>query len=507
MDVEQIPAALTEMEQLRQELARRSLINFVMYNDERYLVGRHHKMIAEQLEATLRDVVAIRNGEMHEEDSDNLRLMIFAPPRHGKSRIVSQEFPVWAIGNNPWMSVMITSYADELSREFGLITRNKMRDNEQLFGVSLAEDMSRSDRWKLSSEVGDSGVITAGVGGSITGKGAHIALIDDPVKNYEEAASETIRRKNYNWWLSTLRSRLAPGGAVIVIMTRWHQGDLAGAMLKAAETDPEADQWKVLNFASEAKKDDILGRPEGEALWPERYDKKYLERTRATIGSYMYNAMYQGRPSPPDGTMFKRKDFRYWELENGTYVLHRDEGDERFAVEQCWCFQTCDPTSSSKSTADYFACGTWIVTPRNDLLLYNVTRYQMDGAQQPRYITDLYRRYTPEIVGIEVNGVGNTIFQILRDQGIPVHELRASTDKATRSLAMGAKYEAHKVYHMQGAEWLGDYEDELTAFPHGEHDDQVDVASYAAILHTDVTISKTQETVISASMPYQISPY
>lgn len=507
VDVDHIPTMLDELEQMRRELARRSLLNFVLYNDDRYMVGRHHKMIAEQLEATLRDVVAIRNGEMREEDSDNLRLMIFAPPRHGKSRMVSQEFPVWAIGNHPWMGVMLTSYSADLVREFGLLTRNKMRDNEQLFDVSLAEDMSRADRWMIQGGRAESGVMASAVGGQVTGKGAHIAIIDDPVKNYDEAASLTMRNRNFNWWLTALRTRLAPGGAVIVIMTRWHQDDLAGRMLKYAENDDLADQWKVLNFTAEAEEDDLLGRAPGEPLWPERYGKKSLTTTRASMGSYMYNAMYQGHPSPPDGTMFKRKDFRYWEIENGTYVLHRDEGDERFAIEQCWHFQTCDPTSSSKSDADYFAGATWIVTPRNDLLLYDMSRYQMEGAQQPRLIIDLYRRYTPEVVGIEVNGVGNTIFQIVRDQGVPVHEFRASTDKLTRAIPMGAKYEAHKVFHMMGASWLGEYEEELTTFPHGAHDDQVDAASYAAILHAEITINTKQEATISASTPYQISPY
>ena len=502
-NIKDVPDLLRQVEAMREELARRHLLDYTLYMDDTYQVGRHHRAIAAQLEATIRDVVAIHDGKMKEKDSDNLRVMIFMPPRHGKSRLVSQEFPVWGMGNHPWMTWMLTSYSADLAQEFGRITRNKMRESEHLFGVRLAEDAARADRWSLEGSH-ENGIVAAGVGGAITGKGAHIAIIDDPIKNYEEASSETVRRNAYNWYQTTLRTRLAPGGAIILVLTRWHEDDLAGRLL--VDMKHGADQWKVLSLPALAEENDPMGREPGEALWPERYDEDSLNKTRIAMGSYMFNAMYQQHPYPPDGTMFRRKDFRYWELDNHTYLLHRDTGDERFSPDQCWHFQTVDPTASDKTTADWFVCSTWIVTPKNDLLLWDVFRAQMEGAEQPRLLYDQYRRYMPTCVGIEVNGVGRTMFQWLRNAGIPVMELNAMRDKFTRAIPMGARYEAHKVFHRMGAEWLDTFENELAAFPMGTHDDQVDTASYAAILTQELISRGSGESMVAVDMPNTISP-
>lgn len=501
---DQLMAALSQIEAARDELARRHLLDFILRHDDTYEVGRHHQVIANQLEETLRDVVAIHNNEMRWQDSDNLRVMIFTPPRHGKSRLVSQEFPVWAIGNNPWLSMMLTAYSADLALDFGRMTRNKMLDHEELFGVKIDTGAARADRWTINGH-DDRGVVAAGAGGAITGKGAHIAIIDDPFKNYEEAASSTIRESIYKWYLTTLSTRMAPkGGAIIIVMTRWHEDDLAGRLLRDAESG--ADQWKVIDLPALAEENDLLGRAPGEALWPEAFDEDYLKSRSVAMGSYLFNSMYQQHPSPPDGTMFKRADFRYWEIDNHTYVVHRETGDERFAPEQCWHFQTTDPTASDKPTADWFVCSTWIVTPKNDLLLYNVFRAQMEGAEQPRLIMDQYRRYLPSAVGIESNGVGKTTFQVIRNAGVPVWELKASRDKVTRAIPMGARYEAHKVFHMMGADWLDDYEDELIGFPNAAHDDQVDTASYAAAVLADMATKTNNEAVLELDMPLSISP-
>ena len=503
VNVRAVPDMLRQVEAMREELARRHLLDYTLFMDETYKVGRHHRLIAAQLEATIHDVVAVREGKMRESDSDNLRVMIFMPPRHGKSRLVSQEFPVWGMGNYPWMTWMLTSYSADLSQEFGRMTRNKMRDSEALFGVKLSEDAARADRWSLEGSH-ENGIVAAGVGGAITGKGAHIAIIDDPIKNYEEASSETIRARAYNWYQTTLRTRRAPGGAIIVVLTRWHEDDLAGRLLKDMENG--ADKWKVLSLPALAEEGDPLGRKVGEALWPERYDEKNLTSTKVAMGTYLFNAMYQQHPSPPDGTMFRRADFRYWELDNHTYLLHRDTGDERFSPDQCWHFQTVDPTASSKTTADWFVCSTWIVTPKNDLLLWDVFRAQMEGAEQPRLLLDQYRRYLPSCMGIETNGVGRPVFQMLRNAGVPVVELKATTDKVTKAIPMGARYESHKVFHRIGASWLGDWEDELAGFPMAAHDDQVDTASYAAILTQELSDRGAGASYVEVDVPHVISP-
>ena len=177
--------------------------------------AKHLDLLCEKLEA-------VERGEL-------LRLMVFMPPRHGKSEVVSKKFPAWYLGRNPDKEIIISSYSADLAYDFSRIARNTFREwGPKLWGLNLADDSSAVGRWGIQGHRG--GLVAAGVGGPITGRGAHVAIIDDPFKNYEEAASETIRQKVLNWYKSTLRTRLAPGGAIVLVMTRWHEKDLAGEL-------------------------------------------------------------------------------------------------------------------------------------------------------------------------------------------------------------------------------------------------------------------------------------
>ena len=410
------------------------------------------------------------------------RLMVFMPPRHGKSEVVSKKFPAWYLGRNPDKEIIISSYAAELAYDFSRIARNTFREwGPRLWGLNLADDSGAVGRWGIQGHRG--GLTAAGVGGPITGRGAHVAIIDDPFKNYEEAASETIRQKVSNWYKSTLRTRLAPGGAIVLVMTRWHEKDLAGELKEAMEVGGE--QWEIIELPAIADEDDILGRQPGEPLWPERYPLSELQSTKATLGSYLWAALYQQKPSPTAGNKFKRAWFRYFEIDCDFVVLHtpgEEEEIKRFPLNQCWCFQTCDPAASTKTSADYFVLATWFVTPHKDLLLRDVIRTRLEGPDQPKLFEQGYQRWRPRLQGVETKNMGITLFQDLRRKGLPVIDLKAETDKETRALPVMARMEAGTVYFLKNAPWLGDYEDELLMFPNGEHDDQVDVTSYAGIV-------------------------
>lgn len=499
-------SALEQAELIQQELARRHLLDFICLADPTYKVGAHHRIVANQLEATYNEVAAVKAGRLHPDDCTENRIIITMPPRHGKSRMCTEEFPAWGLGNHPDLSFIITSYSADLAYDFSRRARNRLAEHAKLFGIRVAPDSAAVGRWSIEKHP-HGGLVASGVGGPITGRGAHIAIIDDPFKNWQEAASKTIRENVKDWYRTTLRTRLAPGGAIIVILTRWHEDDLAGWLLKEAK-EGTGEQWKVINLPAIAEEDgDLVGRKVGEALWPDMFGVKYLEDTKMALGSYLFNALYQQRPRPAEGTIFKRQHFRYFDVSEGVYTLHREDGlTDRFGLEQCWHFQTCDPAGSSKDEADYFVLSTWVVTPRADLLLYDVQRLHIEGADQPSLISSGFQRFHPSIIGIESKGIGLTLFQILRNSGLPVHELKAETDKVTRSLPVAARYEAHKVFHMQGAHWLGDWEDELTAFPKGQHDDQVDTASYAAILLAEVMSSWQGSAVAVLDDPVLISP-
>ena len=404
------------------------------------------------------------------------------PPRHGKSEVVSKKFPAWYLGRNPDKEVIVSSYSADLAYDFSRIARNTFREwGPKLWGLSLAGDSGAVGRWGVRDYRG--GFVAAGVGGPITGRGAHVAIIDDPFKNYEEAASETIREKVLNWYKSTLRTRLAPGGAIVLVMTRWHEKDLAGELERAMAEDGE--QWEIIDLPALAKENDILGRQNDEPLWPDRYSLSELEAIKTALGSYLWAALYQQRPSPAAGNKFKRAWFRYFEIIDGQGVLHtpgEEEETKRFPLNRCWCFQTCDPAGSTKTSADYFVLGTWLVTPHKDLLLRDIIRVRLEGPDQPKLFEQGYQRWNPKLQGVETKAMGLTLFQTLRRKGLPIIDLKAEVDKETRALPVMARMEAGTVYFLKNAPWLGSYEDELLMFPKGEYDDQVDVTSYAGIV-------------------------
>lgn len=272
------------MELLKRRKARTGLIPFTEYTNHAYEPAPPHSEIAEKLEA-------VERGEID-------RLMIFMPPRHGKSELASRRFPAWYMGRNPQKQIIAASYNSDLASDFGREVRNIIRTNEfsRLFNVKLAEDSRAAGRWNTDA---GGAYVAAGVGTAVTGRGAHILLIDDPVKDREEAESELRRETIWNWYTSTAYTRLMPGGAVILIQTRWHEDDLGGRLLEAENNG--GDKWVKVNLP--AIKD-------GQALWPERYNVDALKRIKAAIGPRDFEALYQQNPTPDDGTFFLRDWFK-----------------------------------------------------------------------------------------------------------------------------------------------------------------------------------------------------
>mgnify|MGYP003543156319 FL=1 len=278
------PAAAAK-ELLARREARNSLVGFTRYTMPKFEAGAHHKLIASALER-------VERGEVK-------RLMIEAPPRHTKSELASRRFPAWYLGRNPDRQIITSTYAAEFAQDFGREVREIVASEEYqaLFpGVALAQDSQAKGRWHTT----DGGVYVAvGVGGPITGRGAHLALIDDPIKNRQDADSEVIRESLWRWYTSTLRTRLMPGGAIVLVMTRWHEDDLAGRLLEASETGGEP--WEVVRLPAVE---------DGKALWPEWYPLPELEKIKSAVGPREWSALYQQQPTAEDGTFFKREWFR-----------------------------------------------------------------------------------------------------------------------------------------------------------------------------------------------------
>lgn len=396
-------------------------------------------------------------------------LMVTIPPRHGKSTLISHYYPVWYLGRYPDNRIIGASYEADFAAQWGYKARNTMSEHgKALFGLSVSGDSSARDRWDIAGHSG--GMNTAGVGGAITGKGSNLLLIDDPVKNAEEANSKTYRDKTYEWYKSTAYTRLEPGGSVVLIMTRWHSDDLAGRLLQ-----DEPDMWTVINLPAIAEENDMLGRQPGEALFPKRFNVDALMEIKKTVGPYWWNALYQQRPSALEGTIFKKQYLKYATLNNGIIDL----GDKKVVLSECLIFQTCDPAVSTKASADYFVLGTWALTKSNDLIWLDDIRTRLEGPDQINLFKQAHLRWKPAVQLVESVGVGKTLFQMLKREGLPVVELKAETDKVTRALPAAARMEAGCIYLLKTLPDLADIEDELLSFPKGSHDDIVDVLSHA----------------------------
>jgi len=300
-------------ELLNRRIARKSLIDFTEYTKPDFESAEHHKLICEKLEA-------VERGEID-------RLMIFAPPRHTKSELASRRFPAWYLGKNPNKQIITATYSGDLASDFGRDVRNIVAEQEysNLYpDVSLRDDSKSANRWHTNT----GGVyISVGVGGAITGRGAHIALIDDPIKNRKDADSETIRNGVWDWYTSTLYTRLMPGGAIVLIQTRWHEDDLAGRLLEAQKNG--GDKWEIIDLPAIDK--------DHKALWHGWYPIEALERIKANIGAREFSALYQQRPQPEEGVYFKREWFNRYELGKhpkntncygaGDYAVSDGEGD------------------------------------------------------------------------------------------------------------------------------------------------------------------------------------
>jgi predicted phage terminase large subunit-like protein len=403
------------------------------------------------------------------------RLIITMPPRHGKSECTSKYFPAWYLGVYPHKRVILASYAAEFAEEWGGKARDLLEyHGERLFGITIKHNSKAAARWVISDAEG--GMQTCGVGGPLTGKGADLLIIDDPVKNAEEANSEVIRQKTWEWFTSTAYTRLEPGGAAIIIQTRWHEDDLTGRVLTHAKET--GDRWELINFPAIAEPGDELGRKPGEPLWPGRYDLPALAERKRMLGSYQFSALYQQSPVPPEGALFKREWFRYYTLDGDFYRLGSGGGLVRGI--HCRRFGTMDLAFSLKKEADYTVICAWAVTPKADLLLLDMVRARMDAPEFPKQIKRMVEEHGLDYLGIEKMLGTSMVAHGVRQDGLAIRMLIADKDKITRSLPAQIRMENGQVYMPLTHPDRETIEHELMTFPHGTHDDIVDNFSYAA---------------------------
>jgi predicted phage terminase large subunit-like protein len=406
-------------------------------------------------------------------------LVVEEPVRHGKSELCSRWTPAWYVCRYRGR-VGLASYEADFAATHGRKARNIVEEVGHLYDVRIDPTSNAANRWDAINA--DAGMWTAGAGGPITGKGGGLLVVDDPIKNAEDAASKVLRDKTWEWWQTVFLTRRNNRRAkVLVIMSRWHVDDLVGRL----HTLPTGMRIKFLRFPALAEDDDPLGREPGEALCPDIMDEDALVQFREDVGPSAFMSLYQQRPTPPGGGMFKRASFRYWTRVRGAddKAIYQLGDDDFIDPAECWTFSTMDTAYTRNQRSDYTVLATWAVAPTKpapSLLLLDVQRVRVEGADHLPMMRRAWDRWSPAWIGIEKQNATRTLFDEASLAGIVTNWLNPSTNKRARAESAVALMDAGRIWFPRGAQWLGEYEDELLTFPVGAHDDQVDVTSYAA---------------------------
>ena len=424
-------------------------IPFVKSMWPEFIAGRHHYIIAEKLEQ-------IARGEIK-------RLIINMPPRHTKSEFASYLFPAWMIGRKPSMKIIQATHTTELAVNFGRKVKNLLETDEyqEIFeDCELSVDSKASGRWDTKS----GGMYYAvGVGSNLAGRGGDLIVIDDP-HSEQTAMSASGFENAWEWYTAGPRQRLQPGGAIVLVQTRWSEKDMTGNLIRQMTKDSIADQWEVVELPA------IL--PSGEPTWPEFWKREELEQVKASVPAYQWNAQYQQDPTAEELSILKREWWKVWDKEevpNLQYVI-----------------QSYDTAFSKRETADYSAITTWgvfypleIGGPPN-LILLDAQKGRWDFPELKEIALDQYKFWDPETVIIEAKASGMPLTHELQNMGIPVVNFTPSrgNDKLSRVHSISPLFEAGMIWAPE-ERWAEDVIEECAAFPNGTHDDLVDSLTQA----------------------------
>jgi len=487
-----------EKEMARRELMRRRLIYYVTQFRPDYLAGWVHQDICRRLERFVRQV----------ERKESPRLMLFMPPRAGKSTLVSDEFESWVFGHHPEWEIISASYAVSLPIGFSRRIRDRLDDKayQAVFPKTKLRTDSRGVEEWLTTAGGR--FRAAGVEGGITGTGCNILNIDDPIKDYQEAQSEVVRENAYNWYTTTARTRLAPGGGVLITQTRWHDGDLAGrlltdheALLEAGVPEDEIDQWEVVSYPALAEADEYLFpngvievgphevpegarllRREGEALHPERYTAKALRTIRNTMPSIQWNALYQQNPVPADGEYFTTEMFRFYTSLPGT------------REEYAW-FAAWDLAIGQKAQNDYTVGIVGALHSDGSLYVVDMIRGRLSTYPIVEAVVKIGEKWELlQVQGIEEGQISKTMRPLLEKAMQEAkskfsfdEELKPVTDKLLRARPLQQRMQMGQVYFPAAQPWATKIQQEMLRFPSGTHDDMVDSMAWLARMALRIT--------------------
>ena len=440
---------LLEMD--RVERCKESFVFFAKQMWPIFISGKHHAIMADAFERVAR-------GELK-------RLIINMPPRHTKSEFASYLLPSWFLGKYPEKKIIQTAHTAELAVGFGRKVRNLVSSEEyrKVFDTVLSSDSKAAGRWNTDAG-GD--YFAIGVGGAVTGKGADLLIIDDPHSEQEaKQGNPAVFDNVYEWFTSGPRQRLQPGGAIIIVMTRWSKRDLTGQILKNAGKEG-VDQWEIIDFPA------IM--PSGTPLWPAFWSKEALESLKAELPVAKWEAQYQQNPTSEEGAIIKREHWRIWE---------KDHAPDCDYIIQSW-----DTAFEKNNRADYSACTTWGVFDqvnqhgdlRANIILLDAFKGRLEFPELKKQALELYQEWEPDTLIVEKRAAGAPLIYEMRKMGIPLSEFTPGkgNDKISRVNAISDLFASGVVWCPE-TRWAEEVMDELASFPNGDHDDLVDSSSQA----------------------------
>jgi predicted phage terminase large subunit-like protein len=441
------------------EIAQTSFMGFVRKVWPTFINGRHHAIMAQAFER-------VASGEVK-------RLIINMPPRHTKSEFASYLLPAWFLGKFPHKKVIQTSHTAELAVGFGRKVRNLVDADiyKSIFpGVGLQADSKAAGRW-ATNHGGD--YFAIGVGGAVTGKGADILIIDDPHSEQEATLAETnsdIYDKTYEWYTSGPRQRLQPGGAIIIVMTRWSKKDLTGQVIKSA-AQRSGEEWELIEFPALFEEHEPP-----KPLWPEFWSLKELLALKNELPSSKWQAQYMQQPTSEVSAIVKREWWKIWEEDHPPYCEFK--------------IQSWDTAFLKTERSDYSACTTWGVFyqeddtgyPQANIILLNSFKKRMEFPELKQKAYQDYIYWEPDALVVEAKASGSPLLFELRAMGIPVQEYSPSkgNDKIARLNAVADIFASGRVW-VPNTQWAEELIEEVASFPSGEHDDLVDSMSQALL--------------------------
>lgn len=439
---------------LKREKAQTDFMAYVKEMWPGFVGGAHHKVMAKAFER-------IAKGELK-------RLIINMPPRHTKSEFGSYLLPSWFLGQYPGKKIIQTSNTAELAVGFGRKVRNLVDSDAyaKIFpNVALRSDSKAAGRWSTN---GNGEYFAIGVGGTVTGKGADLLIIDDPHSEQEAALASTdpsVFDKVYEWYTSGPRQRLQPGGAIVVIMTRWSKRDLTGKILQSA-VERDGDEWEVINFPA------IL--PSGKPLWPQFWSLEELSALKEELPVSKWNAQYQQQPTSEEGALVKREWWKMWDKERPPMC--------EFII-QGW-----DTAFTKNERSDYSACTTWGVFYLNEneddpnIILLDAYKERLEFPELKQRAMSMYKEWEPDAFIVEAKASGAPLVFELRRMGIPVSEFTPTrgNDKITRVNSVTDLFASGKIWAPR-KRWAEEVIEEMAAFPNSDHDDLVDSSTMCLI--------------------------